>query len=160
MLSLSRRGLVLAAAAMSAAGLPLALRAGRFGDEPQIYTLNGHALQGQDPVGYFTEGRVVEGDPAITARWRGATWLFASAENRDAFLAEPERYAPQYGGYCAYAMSLNQIAPTDPEAWTIIDGRLYLNYSKDVKVIWSGDIPGNVAKADANWPGVRAELVQ
>jgi hypothetical protein len=84
--------------------------------------------------------------------WQGTTWIFASAENRDRFQADPERYAPQYGGYCAYAVSKGHTASIDPKAWTIVDGKLYLNYSKGVKKKWEQDVPGNIVKADKNWP--------
>jgi hypothetical protein len=88
----------------------------------------------------------------------GATWRFASAEHRDRFAVDPERYAPQYGGYCAWAVSQGYTAKIDPAAWKIVDDKLYLNYSKDVQSQWSSDIPGNIAKADANWPGIKADL--
>jgi hypothetical protein len=84
----------------------------------------------------------------------GATWQFASADSRDSFAADPRKFAPQYGGYCAWAVSRGYTADTDPEAWKIIDGKLYLNYSKSVQRKWETDIPGNVAKADGNWPGL------
>jgi hypothetical protein len=87
-----------------------------------------------------------------------ATWYFASAGNRDLFAADPDKYAPQYGGYCAWAVSQGYTAKIDPEAWKIVDGRLYLNYSKDVQAQWSEDIPGNIAQGDANWPKIRADL--
>jgi hypothetical protein len=88
----------------------------------------------------------------------GANWRFASAENRDRFAADPERYAPQYGGYCAYAVSEGTTADIDPEAWKVVDGKLYLNLSKDVQKLWEQDIPGYIEKADANWPEIRAGL--
>ena len=88
----------------------------------------------------------------------GATWYFACAENRDRFAADPERYAPQYGGYCAWAVAHGYTAKIDPEAWKIVDGKLYLNYSKDVQADWAEDIPGNISKGDANWPKIHADL--
>ena len=84
----------------------------------------------------------------------GATWRFSTEANRDAFAANPEKYAPQYGGYCAYAVSEGYTASTTPEAWKIVDGKLYLNYSKDVQKIWEQDIPGRIANGDKNWPKV------
>ena len=90
--------------------------------------------------------------PQFSYQWMGATWLFATAENRDRFQAEPERYAPQYGGYCAYAVSKGRTASIDPEAWRVVDGKLYLNYSKGVQKKWEQDVAGNVSKADKNWP--------
>lgn len=114
----------------------------------------GVAIEGYDPVAYFTDGRPVEGSKQFTHEWGGATWRFASAEHRDAFAAEPEKYAPRYGGYCAWAVANGYTASIDPEAWTIHEGRLYLNYDKEIQAKWSLDIPGNVAKGDANWPAV------
>lgn len=121
---------------------------------PPVYASDGVAIKGTDPVAYFTEGRPVEGSAAHTSDWNGATLRFASAENKAIFDADPEAYAPQYGGYCAYAVSKGYTASTDPAAWTIHENRLFLNYSKTVRLLWSRDIPGNVALGDANWPGV------
>lgn len=119
-----------------------------------VYSEDGVALGGTDPVAYFTEGKPVQGSPAHSYDHDGATWHFASAETRDAFAADPERYAPKYGGYCAWAVSQGYTAKTDPDAWRIVDGKLYLNYNKAVQQRWEGDIPGNIAKGDANWPGL------
>ena len=120
--------------------------------DPVDSTLLGVAIDGYDPVAYFTEGRPVEGDSAHTHSWQGATWRFASAEHRDRFAADPDRYAPQYGGYCAWAVSQGYTAGGDPEAWTLHEGKLYLNYSKSVRANWAQDIPGNVVAGDRNWP--------
>ena len=106
--------------------------------------LGGVAIEGADPVAYFTEGKAVEGSDDFAHEWMGATWRFVSAANRDRFAAEPDRYAPQYGGYCAWAVSQGYTAKIDPEAWTIVDGRLYLNYSKEVRTQWSADIHSRV----------------
>src|ERR1043165_4499059 len=91
------------------------------------------AIRGYDPVAYYQQSAPAKGSSQYRYQWQGATWLFASAENRDRFQAEPEHYAPQYGGYCAYAVSKGRTASIDPEAWKIVDGKLYLNYSKDRK---------------------------
>ena len=117
-------------------------------------TFSNLAVSGYDPVAYFTQGRPVEGQSALEYEWNGATWRFSSAENRAAFKASPEAYAPQYGGYCAWAVSQGYTAKSVPDAWRIVDGKLYLNYSKDIQKRWAEDIPGNIAKADANWPKV------
>ena len=82
---------------------------------------------------------------------------FASAASRDAFRAAPAKYAPQYGGYCAYGMASGYKAPIEPDAWTIVEGKLYLNYNLSVRSRWSADIPGYIGKADANWPTVRSK---
>ena len=122
--------------------------------EPVYQSFLGTAIDGTDPVAYFTEGRPVEGSSDFKHEWNGATWRFKNAENRDLFAANPEKYAPQYGGYCAWAVSQGYTASTDPEAWKIVDGKLYLNYSKDVQATWERDVPGNISKADGNWPKV------
>lgn len=114
----------------------------------------GTAINGTDPVSYFTAGRPIEGKSSISYEWNGATWRFISTENRDRFAADPEKFAPQYGGYCAWAVAQGYTASTDPEAWSIVEGKLYLNYSKSVRKQWSKDIPGNIKAADQNWPGV------
>jgi YHS domain-containing protein len=123
-------------------------------EAPVYSSFLGGAIRGYDPVAYFTQSKPVEGSSRYQLEYMGAVWKFASAENKVAFEAMPERYAPQYGGYCAYAVSRGYTASIDPEAWTIVDGKLYLNYSKSVRATWSQDIPGNIAKADSNWPAV------
>lgn len=126
-----------------------------FAKEPVYQSfLGGVAINGHDPVAYFDDGAPVEGSSSFEHEWNGATWRFASAENRDRFAAEPEAYAPQYGGYCAWAVSQGYTASTDPEAWKIVDGKLYLNYSKGVQKQWEADEAGNITKADGNWPRV------
>ena len=121
-----------------------------------VYTglLSKVAVSGYDPVAYFTDGRPVEGSKAYTATWKGAEYRFASAANRDRFKADPARYAPQYGGYCAWAVSQGYTASADPRVWKVVNGKLYLNYNAEVGRTWSADIPGNIAKGDANWPRV------
>jgi YHS domain-containing protein len=118
----------------------------------------GSAIEGYDPVAYFEERKPVEGDSDYSYEWMDATWYFASAENRDQFAADPEKYAPQYGGYCAWAVANGYTAKIDPQAWAVVDDKLYLNYSLDVQKQWQQDVPGNITKADGNWPGIRAEL--
>jgi YHS domain-containing protein len=120
--------------------------------DPVNETFLGVAVKGTDVVAYFADGRAVPGEREHSFEWKGATWRFASAEHRDLFAANPEKYAPQYGGYCAYAVSQGTTAPIDPEAWKIVDGRLYLNLDRDIQQIWEQDVPGYIAKADANWP--------
>ena len=109
------------------------------------------AIRGYDVVAYHTEMQPVEGSPAYTHEYNNATWQFSSEENLRMFRDDPERFVPQYGGYCAYAMSKGYVVSSDPDAWTIVDGKLYLNYSLGVRKTWLRDIPGYVAKADANW---------
>ena len=124
--------------------------------ETPVFATGQGAIRGYDTVAYFTEGKAIKGSPEFTVDWNGATWRFASAANRDAFADDPVRYAPQYGGHCAYAMSTGKLVPTDPEAWHIVDGKLYLNYSKRVQRRWLQDVPGFVAKADTQWAAKHA----
>jgi YHS domain-containing protein len=111
------------------------------------------ALKGYDVISYLT-GTPAKGSPEFTHRWDGATWQFSSAKNRDRFARAPEKYAPQFGGYCAWAVSRGYTADVDPEAFRVVDGRLYLIYSKSVQLRWEQDVEGNIAKASANWPAV------
>lgn len=124
----------------------------------RIYQQDGIAIDGYDAVAYHLAEAATRGDAAIRADWMGTTWLFSSAANRDLFVADPERYAPLYGGYCAYAASKNYIASTDGEAWSVVDGKLYLNYSKPVRLLWGLDRDNHIASANENWPGLRAGL--
>ena len=151
---LSRRKF-LAAAAVTATGPALLVRPA-YAMKAKVFVEDGLAIGGTDPVAYFQVGEPTKGDSAYQSDWNGATWQFASAENKAMFDADPEAFAPKYGGYCAFAVASGYTASTDPEAWTIHENRLYLNYSKSVRKRWSKDIPGNVAKADKNWPGVLA----
>lgn len=114
----------------------------------------GLAMKGYDPVAYFVSGQPARGAADVQYQWNGATWRFSNAQNRELFVRDPEKYAPQFGGYCAWAVSRGYTADGDPEAWKIVDGRLYLNYSKRVQRMWEQDIPGNIEKARANWPAV------
>jgi hypothetical protein len=116
-----------------------------------------HALQGYDAVEYWISGQATSGNPSFEHRWNNAVWRFSTAANRERFAKDPERYAPEFGGYCAYAVSRGYTANIDPNAWRIVDGRLYLNYSKRVQKLWEEDVPGNIAKGRQNWPGVLAK---
>jgi len=121
---------------------------------PVNVTPEGVAIKGYDPVAYFTDGRPVKGNKEFQYKWNGAKWWFASKEHRDLFKSNPSRYAPRYGGYCAYAVSQGKTADIDPDAWNIVSGKLYLNLNKDVQELWSKDIPGYIRKADRNWPRI------
>lgn len=114
--------------------------------------LGGQAIKGYDPVAYFASGQPQKGSKAFAHAWNGATWLFASEAHRAAFAAEPGKYAPQFGGYCAWAVSQGYTADIDPEAWRIVDGKLYLNYSPNIQKQWEEDVAGNIAKGEKNWP--------
>jgi len=124
-------------------------------EKPEIFSDRAGAIRGYDPVAYFTEGKPVKGKAEFSHPWKGATWRFASAANRDRFAAAPEKYAPQYGGYCAYGVASGYAVKTEPDAWSVVDGKLYLNYDRSVQASWVKDIPGYIRKADANWPAVR-----
>ncbi|MCC0017026.1 MAG: tat pathway signal sequence domain protein [Rhodobiaceae bacterium] len=117
----------------------------------------GLAIKGYDPVAYFADGKAIEGDPAITAEHDGALYRFASAAHRDTFAADPEKYAPQFGGFCAYGIAKGVKAGVEPDKFTIVDGRLYLNYNASVQETWRGDIPGYLAKARENWQQLSAD---
>jgi len=119
---------------------------------PVINSENGVAVKGYDPVAYFTTGSPQKGSDDFTFPWRGVTWKFVSAENRAAFIQAPEHYAPQYGGYCSFAVSRGTIADIDPGSWAVVGDRLYLNNNPFAHQLWSEDRPGNIAAADQNWP--------
>ena len=124
--------------------------------ESPVYTglLSNTGAGGYDTVSYFESGQPTKGSSEYTTQYQGATWRFANAENLARFKENPERFAPVYGGYCAWAVSRGYTARIDPEAWKIYRGKLYLNYSKGVQAQWVEDIPGNIAKAESHWPGV------
>lgn len=142
----TRRIFLFGLAALSLAGASLV--------DPVDKDGKGVAVKGYDVVAYFTQSKPVKGSASFTSRWMGATWWFASAEDRDQFAASPEKYAPQYGGYCAYGVSRGHAVSIDPEAWTVVEGKLFLNYSKGVQKDWSQAIPQNIEKANTNWPGL------
>jgi len=117
----------------------------------------GVALEGYDPVAFFTADRPVQGSKSRSFRYDGATYWFASDENLQAFAADPARYAPAYGGYCGYAASIDRISPIDVHYFQILDGRLVLQHNQKAWDLWNADLPGNIGKADANWPGLVQE---
>ena len=120
-----------------------------------VFNQRGIAIRGYDPVAYFTDGKPIKGDPNYVHQWMGASWQFASESNLESFVNNPEKYAPQYGGYCAYAASSGYIASTDPMAWTIYNDKLYLNYSTSIRKRWSKNKDGHITSADKNWPGLK-----
>jgi YHS domain-containing protein len=121
---------------------------------PVNKTPDGLAIKGYDPVAYITQGTPLPGLAENEFVWKGARWRFASSEHRAMFRLNPEKYAPQYGGYCAYAVSQGKTADIDPFAWTIVGGKLYLNLDKDVQDLWEKDREAYIRKADENWPGL------
>ncbi|MGR3485631.1 MAG: YHS domain-containing (seleno)protein [Paracoccaceae bacterium] len=144
---LTRRTLL--TAAIAAPALTLGLRAAAA---PTTYTEGGLAVQGHDPIAYFDQERPAAGRPEHALMWMGAEWRFETAETRARFEADPERFAPAYGGHCAWAMAQGYAAPGIAPAWSVVDGRLYLNASLGIRRRWMRDPAGFIAQADANWP--------
>lgn len=142
-------GTILSASVLASSGPAMAAKA-------QIYTkfLSSSAIEGYDTVAYFTEGKPVKGDKKFALKWKEAWWYFATQENLDKFTANPESYAPQFGGYCAYGVSQNAAVRGDPLLWKIVDGKLYLNINKEVVKIWNQDVPGYISSAKQKWPTV------
>jgi len=143
--------IMLALAALSIAGSALA------GTKvaPVNVDKKGLALHGYDPVTYFEQDRPQPGSETFAYIFMGATWRFVSTENRDKFAQNQDMYIPQFGGYCAKAVSENDTADVDPLAFKIVNGKLYLNYDPKVQKLWEEDIPGRIAKAERNWPGLQ-----
>jgi YHS domain-containing protein len=127
-----------------------------YAEKAPVYTafLSNVAVGGYDPVAYFTDGRPVRGSNAFRIVHQGFEYRFASQAHLDAFRANPSRYLPQYGGYCAWAVAQGNTASGDPRYWRIVEGRLYLNYNSDIQRQWEADIPGFIASANSNWPRV------
>jgi YHS domain-containing protein len=121
------------------------------------YVKDGYAIGGTDPVAYQTDGRPVAGSDAFTAEYDGVAWKFASAANRDAFIADPKKYAPAYGGYCTTGMSFGEKVPTDPDYWKVVNGRLYLNSSSAAQQVFLGDETGTISRADGHWAKIEGE---
>jgi YHS domain-containing protein len=133
----------------------VAVRSASAAVDPINKNIFGTALKGYDAVAYFKESRPVKGKDEFRHDWMGAKWYFANAANRDDFARNPEKFAPQFGGYCAWAVANGYTANIDPEAWRIVDGKLYLNYSKDVQKKWEVDIPGFIKLGNENWPKLK-----
>jgi YHS domain-containing protein len=123
-------------------------------DQPHVYAPGGIAISGYDVVIYFTENRAAQGSAEYALMWRGATWFFVSPETMEEFEMNPTAYAPQYGGYCAAAVAEGQLAPSSPEAFTILDGKLYLNNSMAIRDRWMSRAHDQIESADRNWPTV------
>jgi len=156
---MSKRTIVtLAAFTLATVAVLLSLPGGLA--EAQVINRNGTrwAIGGYDPVAYFTESKPVRGDGGHQHRWGGATWLFSSAENKAKFVESPGKYAPEYGGYCAFAMAQGRAVRIDPNAWTIHQGRLYLNYDLATRSRWNADRAKYIRQANEKWPEVRAGL--
>lgn len=147
-MKLKRRGFL--GALMAAPALPSVA----FAREPEVFQTAGVAINGADAVGYHRRAAPDTVGNVHRLMWRGAEWQFDSQESMTVFEGDPETFAPRYGGYCAFAASRGYLAPTVPEAWTVYEGRLYLNANLRARALWLQDIPGNIAKGNANWPGI------
>ena len=117
----------------------------------------GLVIRGYDPVAYFTEGRPMPGNPDLSVEYGGGKYLFATTANRDAFKTDPEKYAPQYGGYCAYGVAVGKKFDIDPSSWRIVDGKLYVNLNPMILGKWGADTKGYIKKSEENWPQIRAK---
>ena len=148
---MSRRAILAAAIAIPVAGTILRPA---LAQEPVVYAPGGVALGGYDVVAYFTEGHAVMGSETHEIMWHGAVWRFATPEALMEFEMNPAAYAPQYGGYCAYAVSRGTVASSSPEVFVVRDGKLYLNHNREVMALWETDVAGNIARADSRWPSV------
>lgn len=126
-----------------------------FAQKSPVFVADGAAIRGYDAVAYFKEGKALKGDPKFLHTWNGSVWHFANAGDLALFKAAPERYAPQYGGYCAFGTAGGYKAPIDPQAWAIVNDKLYLNYNKKVQESWKKDQKAMIEKADKNWPMVK-----
>jgi YHS domain-containing protein len=136
-------------------GLVLAMIIAALAQKSEIFKTSDGAIRGYDPVAFFKDNKPVKGNSKFTYTWKGADWFFANQQNLETFKADPEKYAPQFGGYCAYGMAGGHKAPTDTDTWTIVGDKLYFNYNKDVKVMWNKDRPGLITKAEKNWPEIK-----
>ncbi len=121
----------------------------------EIYAPNGKAIKGYDAVAFFTDGKPVAGADSLSFMYKNADWLFATRAHLEAFKMNPEKYAPQYGGYCAYGTSQGHKAPTETNTWSIVSDKLYFNYNQQVKNIWVKDQPNLINKADQQWPAIK-----
>jgi YHS domain-containing protein len=123
--------------------------------QSEVFAPGGKAIKGYDAVAFFKQRKPVMGADSLSYDWKGAHWLFSSAENRDAFKKAPEHYAPQYGGYCAYGAAEGHKAPTQTDTWTILNDKLYFNYNSSVKQSWVKNQQALIEKADQNWPALK-----
>lgn len=149
---IQRRRLLGLLTALPVLGLARAVRAAT----PEVFSRDGLAIGGTDPVAYFLNGAAVPGQIELALMWHGATWTFATAENMEIFEMNPAAFAPQFGGYCAQALTQGKLSPTVPEAFALFQGRLYLIHDLRTRDIWASDIAANLARATAHWPAALA----
>ncbi|GAA3959069.1 YHS domain-containing (seleno)protein [Mucilaginibacter dorajii] len=123
----------------------------------EIFAPGGKAIKGYDPVAFFKESKPVKGADSLSYTWKEATWLFSTRQNLEAFKADPDKYAPQYGGYCAYGLTQGHKAPTQTDTWTVVNDKLYFNYNSKVKELWTKDQPALIKTADEKWPEIKGQ---
>lgn len=154
----SRRSFVASAALIALASIAAPQVAFAY-DDQSVSSLNvdanGIALKGFDPVSYFSSGGPIQGKSELSTAHEGATYQFASVKNRDAFKANPAKYTPAYGGFCAMGVALEKKLDINPQLWRVVDGKLYLNVHKEAQARWLDDVKGNLAQADKNWPNLK-----
>lgn len=136
-------------------GVGLLMSVQVFAQKATVFNTGGTAIHGYDAVAFFTDSKPEKGKAQFSYKWQDVNWLFASNKNLEAFKATPEKYAPQYGGYCAYGTADGHKAPTEINTWTIADGKLYFNYNNNVKSMWLKDQKHLIEKADKNWPEIK-----
>ena len=125
--------------------------------KPEVFSTDAGAIGGYDPVAFFKESKPVVGKKEFSQSWNGAVWYFSTAENLEAFKADPEKFAPQFGGWCAYGTADGHKSPTLPETWTMVDNKLYFNYNKEVQKLWNKNQKGLIDQANRRWPEVRKQ---
>lgn len=135
--------------------LALSLHSVTFGQKSEVYISEGKAIAGYDPVAYFTEKKPVMGKSEFKLEYQGAIWYFSSEANKKLFQANPGTYAPQYGGYCALGAAGGYKAKISPDAWAVVNNKLYLNYNQNVQMDWLKDQDALIKKADGNWPSIK-----
>lgn len=140
---------------MLTVGFFLMMAANILAQKSEVFTTADGAIRGYDPVAYFKDAKPVKGEKKFVYSWKSANWYFANQQNLDLFKSNPEKFAPQYGGYCAYGTAAGHKAPTEPQTWTIVNDKLYLNYNDEVKGMWVKDKPGYIKKANQNWPAIK-----
>lgn len=133
----------------------LCVTASIFAQKAEIFSPEGKAIKGFDPVAFFKQGKPIKGTDNLTYQWKEATWFFSTKENMDTFKANPDLYIPQYGGYCAYGTAERHKAPTETDTWTIVNNKLYFNYNKNVKTLWAKNRAELIKKADSNWEEIK-----
>jgi YHS domain-containing protein len=132
----------------------LAVSLSGLAQKSPVFAPEGKAIKGYDAVAFFTDAKPVKGVDSLSYKWQGAEWLFVSRKHLESFKSNPGKYAPQYGGYCAYGTSQGHKAPTEADTWTIVGDKLYFNYNGEVKKMWLKDQQPLIKKADQNWPEV------